>query len=66
MSTPLSPDTPGRPLPSFPTQEAAENINEILQALDTYKKKDPAKGSFAQAKSTHNFTFRPMTAFPQW
>ena len=49
MSTPLSPDTPRRPLPSFPTQEAAENTNEILQALDTYKRKDPAKGSFAQA-----------------
>jgi ubiquitin-like protein ATG12 len=46
MNVPQSPETPGRPLPSFAPQEATENISEILHALDSYKKKDPAKGVF--------------------
>lgn len=41
---PSSPDVHGRPLPSWAIQEPSENITEALQALDTYKKKDPYKG----------------------
>jgi ubiquitin-like protein ATG12 len=41
---PGSPDIVNRSLPSWPVPESGENITEALQALDTYKKKDPSKG----------------------
>ena len=40
-----SPDTPGRSLPSWATHEATDNIDDALKALETYKKKDPSKGT---------------------
>lgn len=42
---PGSPDIQGRSIPSWSVPEGGENITEALQALDTYKKKDPSKGN---------------------
>jgi hypothetical protein len=39
-----SPDVSARSLPSWANPETSDNIDEVLQALDTYKKKDPSKG----------------------
>jgi len=40
---PGNPDIADRSLPPWPVPEIGENITEALQALDTYKKKDPSK-----------------------
>ena len=40
-----SPETHNRSMPSWAVPEGGENITEALQALDTYKKKDPSKGN---------------------
>lgn len=39
-------DTPDRSLPSWATEDGTDNVPEALQALQTYKKKDPEKGVF--------------------
>ena len=42
-----SPDAPhGRSMPPWAAIEVGDNTTEALQALDTYKKKDPSKGLF--------------------
>lgn len=42
-----SPDAPhGRSVLPWAATESGENITEALQALDTYKKKDPSKGQW--------------------
>ncbi len=46
-----APDTPIRSLPSWAHQEANQIPEEALSALETYKKKDPAKGDPYQASS---------------
>ncbi|KAJ8689632.1 Ubiquitin-like protein [Pleurotus ostreatus] len=38
-----APDTPIRSLPSWAHQEASQIPEEAISALETYKKKDPAK-----------------------
>lgn len=35
----------GRSVPSWAAPEIGENITEALEALDSYKKKDPSKGT---------------------
>ena len=47
---PGSPDTPGRSLPSWAALEATGNIDEALKSLETYKKKDPSKGTFPNTR----------------
>jgi ubiquitin-like protein ATG12 len=42
---PGSPEIHGRSMPPWAAQEGGENITEALQALDTYKKKDPSKSN---------------------
>jgi ubiquitin-like protein ATG12 len=39
-----SPDASTRPLPSWTVPEHSESFGEVLNALETYRKKDPSKG----------------------
>jgi len=40
-----SPDTTLRALPSWANPEPSEQFEEALKSLESYKKKDPSKGS---------------------
>jgi hypothetical protein len=43
----------GRPVPSWAVTEP--DVTEALAALETYKKKDPSKGSCLRDNATHDF-----------
>ena len=43
-----------RSIPSWAAQGDSEHYEEALKALETYKKKDPAKGSLAQSQMSAN------------
>ena len=54
-----SPEPQSRTLPSvWTTGEAGANIQEALDALETYKKKDPNKGESCYS----SYSYGPLTA----